>query len=235
MEGLSGDIFATKGIEYLIVIGYLVVLIVFWRMLSQPRAGERSPLGERALRSGLGLFAVRDGVYYHQGHSWAAPEGRNVFRVGMDEFAMRLLGRPGAVELPAVGTKLSQGERGWSLAVGSKTIPVLSPVNGEIIAVNTDVRQAPDLLSNDPYEGGWLMKVKVNSGAAAHRNLLSGKLARAWMDSTLEKLRLTQAGELGFVMPDGGIPVDGFARALGGEDWDAVAREFLLVDDDERA
>jgi glycine cleavage system H lipoate-binding protein len=235
MEAFAGDIFATKGIEYLIVIGYLVLLIAFWRLLGQPRGGERAGLSERVPRWGRGPFPVREGVYYHQGHSWAAPENRNVFRIGMDEFAMRLLGRPGAIELPAVGTKLSEGERGWSVAVGSKAIPVLSPVNGEVIAVNDEVHRSPDLLSNEPYDNGWLMKVEVNNRTTTLRNLLSGRLARAWMDWTLEKLRASEAGELGLVMPDGGILVDGFARALGGEDWDIVAREFLLVDDDERA
>ncbi len=233
MQGLSGsDIFATKGIEYLIVIGYLFLLIAFWRLLRRPQVGSpAAAVGRAARRSLAAPFRVRDGVYYHQGHSWAMPEGRDVVRIGMDDFAMRLLGRPGAVELPAVGTNLRQGERGWSLAVGSKTLAVLSPVDGEIIAVNDDVRRSPGLLSDEPYERGWLMRVRVGNCRAVGKNLLSGGLARAWMNATLEKLRESPAGELGIVMPDGGIPIDGFAQVLGGERWDEWAREYLLIDD----
>ncbi len=237
MEALSGSgIFAAKGIEYLIVIGYLVLLIAFWRLLSRPQVGAVvAAAGRTARRAMPGPFRVRDGVYYHQGHSWVMPEEGNVVRVGMDDFAMRLLGRPGSVQLPAVGTKLSQGDRGWAVGVGSKTIPVLSPVDGEVIAVNGDLDESPGLLSDEPYDDGWLMRVKVQSGRAARRNLLSGGLARAWMNATLEKLRQSPAGELGIVMPDGGIPMDGFAQVLGGENWDELAREFLLIDDNDRA
>jgi len=45
-----------------------------------------------------------------------------------------------------------------------------------------------------------------------------------------ERLQTLQTGELGAVMPDGGEPVDGLARALAPEEWDKVAREFLLAD-----
>jgi glycine cleavage system H protein len=231
MESLPGDLFATKGIEYLIVIGYLVLLVGFWRLLARPETAEaEAAAAQPNPRAPRSWFRIRDGFYFHQGHSWAAPEAANVVRVGMDDFALKLLGRPGSVDLPSVGTRLKQGEQGWAVEVDSKVFPVLSPVEGQVVEINSEVLQEPGQLSSDPYDAGWLMKIRVPSEGANLKNLLTGKLARSWMDETLEKLRGMHAGELGIVMPDGGIPMDGFVRILAPDRWDEVAREFLLTD-----
>lgn len=229
MENVTGDLFATKGIEYLIVIGYLVVLIGFFRLLTRPRpVGVNVPL--RPAGDVRGWSRIEDGFYFHQGHSWAKPESRDVVRVGMDAFAHRLLGRPGSIELPDVGSRLRQGERGWAVEVDSKSIPVLSPVEGQVMDINRAVLLEPAKASSDPYDRGWLMKIRVANPEANLKNLLTGQLARSWMEETLENLRAMNAGELGVVLPDGGIPIDGFVRVLAPDNWDQVARAFLLSD-----
>lgn len=225
------DIFATKGIEYLIVIAYLVVLIGFWKLLSRSRAPEGAPAIVGPLRPrATSWFRLPEGVHFHQGHSWAIPENGDVVRVGVDEFAMRLLGRPRGIDLPPLGARLKQGERGWEMEIGSRLIPMLSPVDGEVIAINPGLKSEPELTSAEPFDRGWLLKVRVPNPRANLRNLLSGKLARSWMEETVEKLRAMRAGELGIVLPDGGIPVDGFAHILAPDRWDEIAREFLLTD-----
>ncbi len=229
MQGVeSVDLFATKGIEYLLVIGYLAVLIAFWRLMSLPTARPQ-PASRRAVaRRASDWFDVRDGIYFHQGHGWAAPEDDNVVTVGMDDFSQRLLGPPAAIELPPVGVRLKQGERGWSLRLDDRSIGMLSPVDGEVVAVNEALQADPALVNADPYEKGWLMKVRLPRPESVRRNLLTGGVARAWMADTVEKLRTMRSGELGVVMPDGGMPVEGFVRLIAPEDWVEVAREFLL-------
>lgn len=221
------DIFATKGIEYLIVIAYLVVLIGAWRLLREPEAARA--VAQRVPLVG-GWFHVRDDIYFHQGHSWAAPDEGDVLTVGMDDFARKLLGPPEAIELPEVGTRLKQGEHGWQIQVDSRSVDMLSPVDGEVIQINREVVRSPELVS-EPYDRGWLMKVRVPNRRRNLKNLLKGNLARAWMRETVETLRAMEAGQLGIVMPDGGVPVDGFVRVLAPENWDEVARKFLLSDD----
>jgi hypothetical protein len=102
-------------------------------------------------------------------------------------------------------------------------------VEGEVVAVNPAVVESPRLLADEPYGAGWLLKVRVDHRPWP-RNLFSGSLAAAWMQYTVERLRQLQAGSLGVVMPDGGTPVRGFARALSEEEWDALAREFFLAE-----
>lgn len=225
----STDIFATKGLEYLLVIAYLALLAGVFRFLATPRR----PSPPRAADGHGEWTAIPDGFAFHPGHAWVLPEGADVVRVGVDEFALRLVGRATAVALPAVGDRLRQGEPGWTMEVESKKIPVLAPVDGRVVEVNHEVRESPGLLSDQPYHGGWLLKVRVRNARAAVKSLLSGRLARAWIDEKIERLRRMQAGGLGVVMPDGGVPVHGFARALAPEHWDDVARELLLTGDGE--
>jgi len=112
--------------------------------------------------------------------------------------------------------------------VDGHAIPMLSPIDGEVVEVNREVAASPTLINEEPYDRGWLMRVKVPNPAVAKRNLLSGGLAEAWMNGIAERLRAMPAGELGVALPDGGFPVAGIARALSPEGWDQVAREFLL-------
>lgn len=137
MEGFKYvDLYATKGAEYLLVIGFLLALVLFWRYLNHPARGARtvgSPPGTLATLNRW--FHLVEGLFYHQGHSWAAPETGNVVRVGIDDFAQKLLGKPNAVDLPRCGARLEQGESGWKLQIDSKSIDMLSPVDGEVLAV----------------------------------------------------------------------------------------------------
>ncbi|MBI3983257.1 MAG: glycine cleavage system protein H [Gemmatimonadetes bacterium] len=225
MQGL--EIFAMKGAEYVFCGAFLLVLVAFWRLLNTP-APSRTVA--RALPPRRGWFDVPDGFYFHQGHGWVLPEDPRVMRVGIDDFAQKLLGRVSGFELPAVGARVAQGEPAWHIRLDGHEIPMLSPVDGEVIDVNPQVAASPELVNADPYQRGWLLKVKVRNPNAAARNLLSGGLARGWMDGIVENLRGMRAAELGVVLPDGGFPVDGFARALSPERWDDVARTFLLSD-----
>lgn len=228
MEGFHYvNLFATKGIEYLIVIGFLILFILYWRYLNKPArvkpATARSPL--RTLNE---WFVLAKNAYYHQGHTWALPEDSQVVRVGLDDFAIKFLGKPDKIVLPEVGSKVEQGEIGWQLLLDSKEIPVVSPVDGEVVEVNQHVLQAPEELEKDPYDQGWLFKVKVPRMKTNLRNLLSGKLAVAWMEDTVHRLRRHMSGELGVVLQDGGVPVTGFARSLSPDRWDEIASEFLM-------
>jgi glycine cleavage system H lipoate-binding protein len=227
----SIDIFATKGIEYLIVVGYLIVLVGVWNLLtSSSDQREAARATRQRIARPSGWIELKDGFYFHQGHSWAVPVHGPAVRVGMDDFAQKLLGKPAAIELPDVGSSLKQGEPAWVVEVDSQRVDMLSPVDGEVTAVNRGVLDSPELVCGDPYGTGWLLEVRVPSPKRVFRNLLTGKLARMWMEATVEKVRSMRAGELGIVLPDGGFPVSGFARALSPDRWDEVAREFLLSD-----
>jgi len=146
----------------------------------------------------------------------------------MDDFAQQLVGDPTAVELPGAGQRLEQGELGWKVRVGPRSVRMLSPVDGIVQETNAEVARDPGIVNRDPYELGWLMKVKVNDDAQPARNLISGGLVGDWLDRAAESLRSVWTREVGLALPDGGAPVHGFGRALSEDRWDEVAEELLL-------
>jgi glycine cleavage system H protein len=219
------DMFATKGIEYIVVISFLLILVPFWIALNKPVLKSRK--SKKALAAIRSWFSFHEDHYYHQGHSWALPIGDNIFRVGMDDFAQKLVGEPESIDLPEVGDSLTQGDKGWHLNSDSKSVDMLSPVNGTVVRINEDILTEPGLVNKSPYEQGWLLEIRVPKAKKEMNNLLSGNLAKNWMSDTVAALRLKMGGELGLVMQDGGIPVSGFAKSLSSDNWDDVAAEFL--------
>ena len=228
MDGFTYvDVFATKGIEYLLVISVLLLFIPFWRMVSRPaRALYRAV--ETAVPAISEWFRVPEGRYYHQGHGWAMPEGGNVVRVGIDDFAQKLVGKIDAIKLPAIGSHLTQGEKGWSLQVGPKSVDMLSPVDGRVVEINEKLLRSPENIGKDPYGESWIVKVAVPNISSNLKNLLSGSLAGKWMDGVRESLMERLNYNLGVVYQDGGVPVDGIAKNIDREGWDDIARDFFL-------
>ena len=221
------DIFATKGIEYLMVIGFLMMLVVFWRVLSRTPQAVAAPAHGSSPTGPQAWFDIAEGLFYHQGHTWAAPEEDGVVRVGLDDFAQKLVGVPQRIHVPLVGSRVEQGEKGVKLSVDTKSIDLLSPVGGEVLAINEEVLRSPQLINEDPYGKGWLFKVRVPRLSANLRNLLSGRLALVWMDGTVTALKRRMEGELGPVLQDGGVPVTGIAKDLSPDQWEDIAADFL--------
>lgn len=230
MEGFRYiDIFSTKGVEYLIVIGFLTGFLVYSRYLRAQRAVE--PAGEAAADT-VEWFRVPEALHFHQGHSWLKQEGGELTTVGWDDFARKMVGKVDAVSLPREGATLRQGEMGWAVEADGVRIPMVSPVDGVVVAVNPKAVSDPDVLLRDPYGEGWLVKVRSPRVRSNARNLLSGRLACQWMENSLAALRAGSGGALGTVYQDGGLPVDGIARALYGDDWEKEVRRFFLTGDE---
>ncbi|MBU2446748.1 MAG: glycine cleavage system protein H [Bacteroidetes bacterium] len=227
------DIFETKGIEYLLVIGYLIVLIFFWHVLSKPEPSLQRAEIFRQIRGALSQwFSLPEGYYYHQGHAWALPVENNLVKVGIDDFTQKFLGKTDKIHLPAVGEKVKQGEKGWQLNFENKNVDILSPVSGKVVEINNDIINRPELLNLGPYTDGWLMKVKTDRPKSVFKNLLTGKLALSWGENTIDMLqeKMSSTNELGLVMQDGGLPVLGFAKIISPDKWDVLAKEFLMTE-----
>jgi len=233
MEGFKYvDIFATKGIEYLVAIAFLVLLVFFWRWLNKPSVATSPEIKNTQERISLiDWFRLANDYYYHQGHTWLKPEKNNIVRVGIDDFAQKLVGKPLKVMLPAVGTQVEQGEKSLELIIDGKEVAFLSPVDGEVVEINEVAIQSPEIINRAPYENGWLLKVKSNRLNNNLKNLLHGNLAKSWIEDTVNKLSQTITGNYGVVLQDGGTITNGFVKELSKDYWDDIAAEFFLTKD----
>jgi glycine cleavage system H protein len=165
-------------------------------------------------------------VHLHPGHTWARLDADGLVSVGVDDFAHKLVG-PAWLELPELGEHVAQGEAALEIGDEDKKVPMLSPVDGTVVAVNAAVRDRPDAIG-DPY-AGWLFKVKPNRLAANLRQLLADAPARRFLEDAGEAVALRLSPQLATVLQDGGTPVHGIARALAGDAWDELARQHFLA------
>jgi glycine cleavage system H protein len=228
MEGFTYvDIFATKGIEYLLVIGFLALFILFWRLLASPaKAVFRAT--EKFVPAVNEWFSLPEEIYYHLGHAWAVHERKNLVKVGMDDFAQKLVGKIKAVQVPSIGSTVNQGEKAWTLEVDSKKIDMLSPVDGKVVEINEKIVDSPENINKYPYVN-WLMKVESPRFSVNKKQLLSGALAKKWMEEVKENLLSKMNYNLGLVYQDGGVIIDGMAKNLDRDKWDDIARDFFLT------
>ena len=225
---MTTDIFATKGVEYLFVITFLLAWIAFWRLIraSTPRATPERPVP----RVAPAWFSLPTDRHYHQGHTWIQPREGRVGRVGIDDFAQKLVGIPRRLELPRVGARVEQGAAAISLALDDGVVSLLAPASGSVTAVNEEVLHRPGLVNEAPYDRAWLFEMEMDRPQAAPANLLGGRLALQWMEQSAESLRAAMDDRLGVVLQDGGAPVTGIARELAGERWHELVGEYLLAD-----
>jgi glycine cleavage system H protein len=175
------------------------------------------------------LMAMSVKVYYHQGHCWAIPESGNVVRIGIDDFAQKLVGKIDAIKFPQVGSEVTQGEKAWALLVNSKSIDMLSPVDGKIVDINESLLNSTDIISTDPYGQAWFMKVQAPKLSENLKYLLSCGTARKWMEEVSGSLLSRTGYKLGPVLQDGGELLDGIARNLDRDRWDEIVREYFLI------
>jgi len=217
--------------EYIIALIGLFGYIAFWRVLN----GRRVEV--EAIRDTVRTFAARfsgflapSDVMFHPGHAWARVEGGDTVTVGMDDFAAKLLGSVDSISLPKVGSKVRQGSLGWLFKTDSRVIHMLSPVEGEVVAINGAVADSPGTAFQDPYGNGWLFKVRSSNLTPSLKNMIPSGMIANWFENIRENLasrRLvpTEAA----LYADGGEPIHGIARAVDPEKWDDLAREFFLT------
>lgn len=222
------NLFSTKGIEYITVIVFLISFVFFIQYLNKPAYAVKVKLPVKKIL--IDWFYLAKGYFYHQGHTWAIPENGNMVRVGVDDFAQKLLGKPDKVILPKLGTTIKQGENGWKFIVDQKQFDILSPISGKIVEINNKVITTPEIINNSVYENGWLIKVKPENLKSELTNLISKSLSKLWMEDTIDKLSSRMTSNFGVVLQDGGTPVSGFAKELAPETWEILVKEFLKTE-----
>jgi len=128
-----------------------------------------------------------------------------------------------------VGSWVRQGDTGFEMGLDGRVARFVAPVEGQVVEVNQALASDPEIAAQDPYGRGWLMKVRVRDLGTNVRNLMSGSLARRWMQDSREALELRLMALSGSVLQDGGERVDDFARHLSDEEWKQLVGEFLLT------
>ncbi len=116
-------------------------------------------------------YTTPDHLLYARTHEWITTEGDEL-TIGVSDYAQQALGDVVFVELPEVGQKLSKGQMFGVVESVKAASDVYSPVDGEVIAVNEALLDAPETLNTAMYDAGWLVKIRPSNFAADRVNLL---------------------------------------------------------------
>ncbi|NIA11614.1 MAG: glycine cleavage system protein GcvH [Nitrospiraceae bacterium] len=122
-------------------------------------------------------MSVPKDLRYTKTHEWMRREG-DVAVVGITHYAQDQLGEVVYVELPEAGAQAAPGEELGTLESVKAVSELFSPVGGEVIAVNERLTDAPNLVNDDPFGEGWLVKIKISEepellDAAAYEKLVA--------------------------------------------------------------
>ncbi len=105
-----------------------------------------------------------DNFYYSKDHEWLKLEGE-VAVLGITDFAQKQLGDIIYVELPPVGKVLDAHQSLGTVESVKSVSDIYSPVSGEVIEVNSELAQTPDLINKDPHGQGWIAKLKIKDSS----------------------------------------------------------------------
>lgn len=170
---------------------------------------------------------IPHGIYLHRGHAWAGMAADGQVRIGLDDFAVRMLGRMERIDLPLMGKPLSQDRAGIGMQRGRLAARVLSPVSGVVTAFNPRVREDPALVSSDPYGEGWLLMLQPTRLREELRNLKMGAEATTFIESEIDGIYQALESHVGTLAADGGLLAEDLLGNLPTASWAAIARQVL--------
>lgn len=122
-------------------------------------------------------MSVPDELKYTAEHEWAQSTESGAVRVGITDHAQEQLGDIVFVSLPQPGDKVVAGSPCGELESTKSVSEIYAPVSGEIVAVNSAIETAPELVNSEPYGSGWMFEVKPDDPAAVTELLTAAEYA----------------------------------------------------------
>lgn len=110
------------------------------------------------------MSKIPENLHYSDSHEWVSLDGE-VATVGITDYAQHALGNIVYVDMPEVGDVVSAGEDFGAVESVKAASDLISPVSGEVIEINEDLEDSPELLNQDAF-ANWIMKVRVDDPGA---------------------------------------------------------------------
>ncbi|MEJ2213535.1 MAG: glycine cleavage system protein GcvH [Gammaproteobacteria bacterium] len=104
-------------------------------------------------------------LMFTSSHEWVKDEGDDTVTIGITDHAQELLGDLVFVELPEIGDVIETGGEAGVVESVKAASDIYSPVSGEVIEINEDLVDSPELVNEQPYDNGWIYKMKLNDAS----------------------------------------------------------------------
>lgn len=226
------NIFDTKGIEYLVVIAFLLLLVPFWILLNKRSSKRRLKTHEGLLTEKT--LKIPQGILFTRNHTWTYLTMSGIAKVGLDDMLMHITGDITFPVLRNPGETIRKGELLTEIVQEGKTLRIYSPVSGEIIAANPALQHEPFTACEDPYGAGWVYKISPTQWADETRSYFLAGEATAWFGMELQHFREFLSKSAAkynpdgmLVLQDGGELTDKPLSDMPSEIWSHFQHDFL--------
>lgn len=174
---------------------------------------------------GKSEFAIPGGVFISEGHCWAAVSQDGSVKVGLDDFAKKLIGKIDSIEFPNLGMNVQKGQPLFSVRQNKKTIQFLSPVSGLVKSINHELAENLESLDFTPYDKNWICIIDADKLDTELQLLKIGKSAVTFYQEEIEKY-INKIKE--FVKEESSEEIYwGQLENLGEKEWYIITGEFF--------
>ena len=231
------DIYDTKGIEYLFVIAYLVILILVWTLFKKPIKVMEKVRNAFGTLSG-GILRIPQGVFFSKQHTWTHLSESGEAKVGLNDFLPRVTGNVGIAWSKEPGHPIRKGDLLAEIFRDGKHLKIYSPISGQILNNNHELQENPEAFQEDPYGSGWLYKIKPSDWMEETRSFLLAEKASQWASNEIDRFKefLTRRPVKSrgpepspLLLQDGGEIRENVLADLPAEAWEAFQQEFLDI------
>ncbi len=236
MENFSKvDIFETKGAEYLFIIGYLLVLLVVWK-LSGRQSKAKDQIHEALKSLSDNVLRVPQGLFFNQIHTWTHLEESGLAKVGLDDFLQHIIGKIKFTNFKYPGEIINKGDLLAEIVQDKKKLSLYSPISGEIFNTNLTLLKNPEIFSEDPFQKGWIYKIKPTNWVEETNSCYIAEDAINWTRNELDRFKDFLAGGAMekyslepsmAILQDGGEIRSNVLSELPDEVWNNFQADFL--------
>ncbi len=228
------NLFDTKGIEYIIIICFLLLLIPFWIIVNR-KSSVIKQFQETVGALTAGVLRIPQGLFYSKNHTWLYLEKSGLAKIGIDDFLFRVLGEIKVHSLKSPGEKVRKGDAIATIEQDGKQLHLNSPVSGEMVGINSALAENNGVLPSDIYNEGWLFSIKPVNWKRETLGFYFDEEATRWISNELQRMKdflsvalAKRAGaSSAIVFQEGGEMQMNPLSGLEPEIWEEFQHEFL--------
>ncbi len=136
-----------------------------------------------------GEFAIPGGVFISEGHCWAGVEENGSAKIGIDDFAKKLIGKIDSIEFPNLGMTIAKGQNLFSAKQGNRVVSFNSPLSGKVTKINKFLKENIEVLNQNPYEENWVCAIDSDNLDTELTQLKIGKAAVSFYHSDIDNFK----------------------------------------------
>ncbi len=184
---------------------------------------------EETMEAATPEFLIPGGVFISEGHCWLNINDEGIAKVGIDDFAKKLIGKIDAIEFPNLGMIVKKGQPLFTIKQQNRQITFNSPVSGKVVDINNPLRHNIELLDFTPYDRNWICRIDTEELDNEVKLLKIGKAAVEFYQKDIERFlqlkKKIKTGEEGYKL-NGHIYI-GEMEKLDDVSWERISEEFF--------